>query len=460
MAKYTQADFTKSFAKDMIETHGGRLAAAAFLAPHCVGRYDKKNISVRTVQHWLAVAMESPLDDHLGLMEPDEEELVNRIRKLVRESNIRVDAIGRISQAKLNSWGVMAKVKNPDGTESMETKDLFSTNIIIEPKEKFEPQWPIVQPAPPYVITYKEREFIPWSVRTHIVLPDHQVGFLRDIHEMRDGNTLTSRLHPIHDPRAIDVAQQIVADLQPDGLGHIGDFFDLTEMSRWQQHEEFFRTTQHSVDVGNQILADYEAAAGDPAHRETTWWIEGNHDRRFEDYLLKNARAAFGLRPADATPSSWPTSSIGHYVSAMQGFEYCGNYPGSEKWIIGGRNGLVARHNPLKRLAYSASVIVGHTHRLNRTVDTRRGQFGNETFELIESGCLCRVDDEVPRHRLMRTPVPSDRGHISGWSQSLSVITVDGERWDIEQPRFYERPDGKVAANFRGRVYVSAGSEL
>jgi hypothetical protein len=221
--------------------------------------------------------------------------------------------------------------------------------------------------------------------------------------------------------------------------------------------EEFFRTTQHSIDEGNTILADYEAAAGEPNHRETTWWIEGNHDRRMEDYLQRNARAAFGLRPAQATPESWPTSSIMHYVPAMRDFEYCGNYPGSEKWIVAGRNGLVARHNPDK--GYEASILCGHTHHSNRNIDSLRSSDGQRHRERIETGCLCRIDSDVAKHRLTRTPVPSDRGHISGWTQSITVVTVDGENWDVEMPRFYGLPDGRLATNFRGRRYVSARTE-
>ncbi|WP_218571937.1 hypothetical protein, partial [Pseudomonas sp. SZ57] len=61
--------------------------------------------------------------------------------------------------------------------------------------------------------------------------------------------------------------------------------------------------------------------------------IEGNHDRRLQKSILRNAKAAFGLKRAN-DPESWPVLSVPNLLRLDDlGVEYVEGYPAGEKWI-------------------------------------------------------------------------------------------------------------------------------
>jgi hypothetical protein len=130
------------------------------------------------------------------------------------------------------------------------------------------------------------------------------------------------------------------------------------------------------------------------------------------------------------------------------GIEYCGEYPGSEKWLA---RDLVVRHDPQKKLDYDASIIVGHTHKIKRETYSRRTQHGPLRFTNYEIGCLCRLGRNSDRNSLMSTAVPSDRGFISGWAQGVAVIQIDND--GQHQLDMVEIVNGK--ALYRGRSYAA-----
>lgn len=362
-----------------------------------------------------------------------------RLITLLEKSGFSVDDVGTIQKIRIGSH--RGFIKNAS-KEIEYTNDLPADSIVFTPSWEEGPQWPVMQPARPVTIkptVYRRRQR---TGKTIVVVPDVQVGFYRSIDNV-------SQLTPIHDDVAIDVALQIITDIQPDQLVHVGDFLDLPEMSRWLQHEEFWRTTQPAIDEGHAILARFESAAGPRENRTPTQFIEGNHDRRLREYSLKNARASFHLRPAMATPDSWPDLSVPHLLKFDElGIEYCGAYPGSEYWIT---PSLVVRHNPESKDAYDASVIAGHSHRISRTTYSRRSHIGAKHWTLFEIGCLCRIDNYADKKALMRTSVPSDRGFIRNWTQGLAVVHVDDDgQFSVEQIEIH---NGK--ALYRGRAYAS-----
>jgi hypothetical protein len=432
---YRQYDITPEIANSLISQYGTVQEAAQAIVGRCIGNNGKESPAWRTVRSWIQMARDGKMPPTVYAQA--HEDKLNRIAELLERANVPIDAIGRIDSVKLKAWGVHAK--DPE-TGKIVTEGLHSTAITLSPKWEEGPSWPVMQPAKPTIIKFPQYEAAPRIGRTVVVVPDVQCGFYRSLDD-------PSQLIPIHDRNAIDCALQIVADLQPDQLIHVGDFLDLPEMSRWLQHEEFWRTTQPSIDEGHRILAEFEAAAGPRERREQTAFIAGNHDRRLREYALKNARAAFNLRPAMSTPDDWPDLTVPHLLRFGDlDIEYCGEYPGSEYWIT---PRLVVRHNPENRNAYEGSVIAGHTHRIRREAFSRRTPSGAQHHTLYEIGCLCRIDDYADKRSLMRTSVPSDRGFIANWTQGLCVVHVDDdENFCVDQIEIHH---GR--ALYRGRVY-------
>ena len=244
-----------------------------------------------------------------------------------------------------------------------------------------------------------------------------------------------------------------MADLQPDQIGYVGDFLDLPEMSRYLQNEEFWRTTQPSIDEGYKILAQFEAAAG--PDRERTIFIAGNHERRLQESVLQNItgpRSIFGrllrlLRPG-------PTSVAPHLLRFEElGIEYMGEYPGGE-WYITPE--LVVRHNPESRTAYAASVIAGHSHHVKRETYSLRTPQGPMHQTLWEIGCLASLDNYASRGSLVSTRVPSNRGFVKDWAHSFAVVTVTPE---LDHAVELVEYIGRGQAIFRGKRYVASNGD-
>ena len=433
---------TGPLARDLIAQHGSAYKAAKAIAPNCRDRYGNQP-TINAIRQWILEA-----NDNLNvqgsnsrkMLDPAVAEKINQLLNVLEEANIPPESI-TIDHAKVRAGFHEVVTKGPDGEPVITRARTKNASIVISPSWKEGPSWPLVQPAKPVLIknptTTKKKST---DHKTVVVLSDVQVGFLRDIED-------PSNLVPMHDEAAIDVALQIVADLKPNQLGYVGDFLDLNEMSRWLQVEEFWRTTQPAIDTGYRILAQFEAAAG--PDREPTQFLSGNHDRRIREYIVKNARAAYNLRPAAETPESWPDLTVPRLLRFEDlGIQYVGEYPGGEWWIT---PKLVVRHNPEK--GYDASVIAGHTHHVSRETFSRRDGSGREFYTLYEIGCLCSLDNYADKRSLMMTRVPSNRAFVRDWAHGFAVVTVhpDGSH-EVEIPQYV----GAGRASFRGKLFTAS----
>lgn len=428
-----RSDITQGFARALVDEHGSISNAARSILPQMEIATNGKPPTFNSVRCILNQALKG----ENGANQTLRNDTLGRIAALLERQGINIDDVGEIKKIKLAKH--QGFIKSKDG-EIEYTKDLPSESIVFTPSWDKGPEWPVVQPAKPTNVTHLPYKAQPRIGRTIVILPDVQVGYLRSLDD-------PSKLTPMHDLVALDVAAQIVADLQPDQLGWIGDFLDLPEMSRWLQVEEFWRTTQPAIDEAHRILAQFEAAAGPRERRKPTFFIAGNHDRRLREYVTKNARAAFHLRPAASTPESWPDLTVPHLLRFEDlGIEYCGEFPGSEYWIT---DRLVCRHDPASKGVYDATVIAGHTHRVRTESVSKRTSAGQVHSNIVEIGCLCRIDNYADRSSLMRTSVPSDRGFVTGWTQAVCVVHIDDDgQFQIDTVQIH---NGK--ALYAGKVY-------
>jgi hypothetical protein len=349
-------------------------------------------------------------------------EVLGKVAELIERSGIDIDEIGRLDKVIIGDYQAISK----DDAGETHVHDLQKAHIVLTPKWETGPEWPVVQQAAPVVIkppkapTKKAASLIhKWN--TAIALPDPQIGFRR----LSDGT-----LDPFHDEKAMNVALQLVAAHQNDGgvhkLVNLGDFLDLQQQSKYIQEAAFALTTQPAIDRGHSFLAEQRAVAPDAE----LVVLEGNHDRRMQNFVTLNAQAAFGLKRANV-PESWPVMSIPYLLRCDElGVLYIDAWPAGEYWIndklrcIHGnkvRSGGSTANAQVKDNPH-ISTIFGHVHRIEAHYKTVHDRSGPIRSLALTPGCLCRVDGVVPSVN-GSTGISGDPAtHWEDWQQGIAVI--------------------------------------
>lgn len=375
---------------------------------------------------------------------------LGKLAALLERSGISTDDVARVNR--VNAW--QGFYKDKEG----EAHHVDMVGITLVPEWADGPQWPVVAPAKPCVVRHSARPKSTENGRvqagwqTAVTLPDMQLGYFRN-----GRGTLVAT----HDEAAIDVALQVLAVARPDVVVLHGDNLDLPEFSRYRITPRFVQTTQATIDRAGLLAAQIRAAAGPDA---AIVWLEGNHEARLPNYILDNARAAFGLRRAGDPPSSWPVLSVPSLLRLDDhGVTYVPGYPANEWWIndrlrvIHGHQVTSNGSTAHKYLAHErVSTVFGHIHRREWAERTRRTREGARTILALSPGCLCRTDGAVPSTKggtdLDGMPVAS----TEDWQQGLAVFTFepgDG-RFVPEQVPIL---DGW--AIYRGREFVGTDRE-
>lgn len=332
-------------------------------------------------------------------------EVLGTLAHLLAKHEIDPADIGQIRSIKVGEYG--------DPADPM-----ITTRVVFSPKWETGPQWPVVQQAKRTTTrkaSGKPRSSRGW--RTAVVLPDPQIGF----RHRPDGS-----LEPFHDEAAMKVALEMVASLNPDLVVHVGDLVDLAPFGKYVQEPAFALTTQKALDRAHLFLSEAIEAAPNAEHR----LLEGNHDRRLQDYVVKNAQAAFGLKRANV-PEEWPVMSLPHLLHLEElGVEYVGGYPHGRTWI---NDNICVTHAPAKLNSGGSSahrsiddervsVIFGHVHRIELIHKTRNVQEGYRTNLMASPGCLCRIDGVVPSYHASTDPEGASVTHYENWQQGIGVI--------------------------------------
>lgn len=369
--------------------------------------------------------------------------ILGQIADLLDRQGIDVADIGQVHR--VNVWQGMYK----DDEGEAHTVDM--TGIQLTPHWAEGPQWPVVQAARPMTVRAPSLKAVkrPAGFGVAMTLPDMQVGYYVDAR---------GEMQPTHDEAAIDVALQLVRYIRPTKIVLHGDNLDLPELSRYRLTPVFVRTTQATVDRCGLFAAQLRAAAGDECE---IVWLEGNHEMRLSTYIIDNARAAFGLKRANA-PESWPVLSVPNLCNLDdQGIRYAAGYPAGEEWInhrLRVVHGFHVASNGSTAHKYLAnersSVVYGHIHRREWAERTRATHDGPRTILAMSPGCLCRTDGAVPSTKsgmgLDGVPVPN----VEDWQQGVAVFTFEqGEgRFVPEQVPIH---DGW--ALYHGREFAAKG---
>lgn len=366
-------------------------------------------------------------------------EVLGKIADLLERQGINVDEVGQIGRVSI----YQSLTKNEEG--EAEIHDLMG--IQFSPAWETGPQWPVINPGKPANVKMVLPKPItkPDGYETAVILPDIQFGYYRD----SNGDLVST-----HDETALTIALNIVATSNADKVILVGDNMDFPEFGKYRLSPAFAQTTQASIDRATLFSAELRAAAPNA----DIVWLAGNHEERLPNYVLDNAKAAFGLRRGN-TPDSWPILSVPHLCRFDEyRIRYLAGYPASSYWInerirvIHGDKVASGASTSHKYLATSkTSVVFGHIHRREWAERSREDYDGAKTILAASPGTLAKTDGAVPSTKggidLDGRPLPI----VEDWQQGLAVVTYqpgDGEFW-------YEQiPIHSGRAWWRGKLYV------
>lgn len=366
-------------------------------------------------------------------------EVLGKIADLLERQGINVEEVGQIGRVSI----YQSLTKNDEG--EAEIHDLMG--IQFSPAWETGPQWPVINPGKPANVKMVLPKPItkPDGYETAVILPDIQFGYYRD----SNGDLVST-----HDETALTIALNIVATSNADKVILVGDNMDFPEFGKYRLSPAFALTTQASIDRATRFSAELRAAAPNA----DIVWLAGNHEERLPNYVLDNAKAAFGLRRGN-TPDNWPVLSVPHLCRFDEyGIRYLAGYPASSYWInerirvIHGDKVASGGSTAHKYLATSkTSVVFGHIHRREWAERSREDFDGPKTILAASPGTLAKTDGAVPSTKggidLDGRPLPI----VEDWQQGLAVVTYqpgDGEFW-------YEQiPIHSGRAWWRGKLYV------
>jgi hypothetical protein len=355
--------------------------------------------------------------------------IVGKVAELLERSGIDIDDVGRIDKVTIGDY--QAITKDADGVAQIH--GLQKASLVLSPTWADGPAWPVVQPAEPVVIQAPPRRkaaTLLHTWRTAVCYGDNQIGF-----RIIDGT-----LDPFHDEAAMDVAVQVTAALHHDGgldeVVNTGDYLDLAQQSRWVQEAAFAQTTQPAIDRGHSWLAQVRAAA--PNARMTL--VEGNHDKRLQNFITTNALSAFGIRRANL-PKSWPVLSLPHVLRLDElDVGYVDAWPAGEHWIndrvrvIHGnkvRSGGSTAQAVVKDLP-NVATLMGHIHRIETHFKTIHDRSGPVRSAAVSVGCLCRTDGAVPSVNGATGIDGRPAVHHEDWQQGLAIVRYTDDDYRIE----------------------------
>jgi len=338
------------------------------------------------------------------------------------------------------SWGWTS-----NATGSGFWNKLNNVRPIAAGAESGSPEWPVIQQAAPVNVTITDKPAKPVrGMKLALKGADTQIGFRR----LADGT-----LDPFHDDAAMNVFIDAAVKMQPDKIQILGDFLDLASQGRFAQEASFAQTTQEALNTGHAFLAKLRAAAPDAE----IVIVEGNHDKRMQNFIEANAVAAFGLKRA-GLPESWPVMSLPYLLRLDElNVQYVDAYPAATDWdndTTRNIHGTKANSRGSTTSQYvfelpHLNTWAGHTHRVEITYRSVMGARG----EAVESysanpGCLCRVDGAVPSVNGAIGADGTPARIVENWQQGFGLAYYnDTESW----PHVYR---------IRNGVAIIAGMEL
>jgi predicted phosphodiesterase len=312
----------------------------------------------------------------------------------------------------------------------------FSNKMSAWPKYKGNnssselPKWPVIQPADPVTVSFPsptENYARLDGYKLSLKCADPQIGF----RQLADGT-----LDPFHDDKAMNLFVELCRRFSPDSIVILGDYLDLPMMGKFHQEATFAQTLQLALQRGHEFLAALRTAC--PLAEIVL--IEGNHDKRMQNYIEANSLAAFGIKQVNAMPEDWPVMSLPHLMRLSDlDVQYIDAYPNAMHWsndLTRNIHGTKAnsKGSTMSQYVHELSHLntwAGHTHRAEIVYRTVMGG-RNVPIESYAAnpGVLCRTDGGVPSVKGATgndgTPSPVVEDWQAGWGMEYYN---DTESW-------------------------------
>jgi len=365
---------------------------------------------------------------------------VDKLADLFERSGIDPNDILKINRVNV----YQGYMKNKEG--EFETTDLLSVQYTPKATELTEDMF-ITQAKPTIIRPTKSIAKKSTSEKLAIILPDIQAGFRR----YEDGT-----LDPIHDPKALDVALQIIKDTKPDQVILNGDNLDFPQLGRFSQENTFAQTLNPTLDYVHKFLAQIRANAPDAK----IVYLAGNHELRLSKYIMQYAERLYGVRQAGTEDKVLTIPFLLNLADVE--CEYKSGYPANEYWI---NERLKAIHGHLVRPAgktaaaivgkEETSTLFGHIHRHEYAARTAKN-FSGARFVIAQSfGCLARVDGAVPSYgsgvdEMTDMPVQN----WENWQQGIGVVHYQEGDKPFDTQQITIQTHNGYQTRFNGKLYV------
>lgn len=254
---------------------------------------------------------------------------------------------------------------------------------------------------------------------------------------------------PYHDERAVELFQRAVVESQPDNIVFVGDMIDLPGQSKYQQHPEWAQTTQSSIDTYHTMLAQTRANAPN----SQIYVVHGNHEKRLDDYVRRNAAEVLGLRRANMA-NELAVLTL-QYLVRYEDLEVqsIDGYPNGTLWLednlkfVHGTNTKSGGSNAARYLATeNETTVYGHSHRAELAFRTWATRLGSKVVAAASPGALCLVDGSVPGVHRSMTAQGEVVKKAENWQQGILLIDHNERAHDIVPSIITERGiiiDGK-----------------
>lgn len=205
---------------------------------------------------------------------------------------------------------------------------------------------------------------------------------------------------PYEDKACHEAVLAMLAHIQPDEVGLLGDLVDLPTISKHRDNPAWSASVSECIQGGFELLRDYTEAT--PSR---FWMLKGNHCFRLETELLARAERMYGVAPAsidgEEQDQALSLKRLLHLdrlgVELIEpprrgdGYEFAvhqitDRFEARHGWITGQNSA----QKSLDRIG--RSLVVGHTH---RQVLTRRTYFdglSHKTLQAAECGTLRGIE--------------------------------------------------------------------
>ena len=205
---------------------------------------------------------------------------------------------------------------------------------------------------------------------------------------------------PYEDKACHEAVLAMLAHVQPDEVGLLGDLVDLPTISKHRDNPAWSASVTDCVQGGFELLRDYTEAT--PSR---FWMLKGNHCFRLETELLARAERMYGIAPASIDGEEQdqalslkrllhldrlgveliepPRRGDGYEMAVHQITE---KFEARHGWIIGQNSA----QKSLDRVG--RSLVVGHTHRQILTRRTYFDGLGHRTIQAAEGGTLRGIE--------------------------------------------------------------------